>query len=434
MMSLLASMRLYLGPALATSLFITGCAVKPPVRKVVVETPSGWTSVAGEGISLQPAELDAWWKNFHDAQLTQLIDRALAGNLDIRVAVARIREARSQAGIADAAKYPALGAAANVQRLRGGLPQGIGRVANLPGISNEIGIFQVGFDANWELDFFGGTRLAALAAREQARAAEEALQGVRLMTAAEIARLYVELRGAQQQREIVQQQIAVARETLELVRTRFEAGLAQQLDVTRATAQYETTCAAAPPLEAVIRDRHDRLSVLVGMPPASLNEMLTDAKPLPMRPPEIPVGLPSDLLQRRPDIRQAEAELSAALAQLGVAQTERFPKFALTAGVGRQATSVAGLTLGAGNFFAVGPNVRLPIFTGGRIRNNIAARDAQVEQAALRYEQTVLRAFEEVERALVGYLREGERRRALAAATLEQQEAARLAEIRYAGG
>ncbi|QUW01507.1 efflux transporter outer membrane subunit [Chloracidobacterium sp. MS 40/45] len=418
------------GATLCLAIVVAGCAARPPIRKVVVETPSAWTSPMGEGVSPQSAKLDTWWTHFHDAQLTHLVERALNANLDIRIALARVREARGQAGVEASTQRPNLSAAASTQRLRGGLPQGIGRVTNLPGISSETGIFQLGFDASWELDFFGGARLMALATREDARAAEEAMHGVQLMTAAEVARLYIELCGAQQKLALVRQQLQIQGEILELTRTRFQAGLTSQLDATRAAAQWEGLRAAVPPLEATIRDSMYRLSVLVGTPPGTL----TDTPSLPTSPPEIPVGLPSDLLQRRPDIRQAEAELAAALARLGAARTDRFPKFALTAGVGRQATSVAGLTLGAGNFFAAGPTVRLPILTGGRIRNQIAVRDAQTEQAALRYEQTVLRAFEEVERALVGYLREGERRRALAAATEEQRESARLAEVRYASG
>ncbi|WP_058868536.1 efflux transporter outer membrane subunit [Chloracidobacterium thermophilum] len=420
------------GATLCLAVVVAGCAARPPIRKVVVETPSAWTSPMGEGVSPQSAKLDTWWTHFHDAQLTYFVERALNANLDIRIALARVREARGQAGVEASTQRPNLSAAASTQRLRGGLPQGIGRVTNLPGISSETGIFQLGFDASWELDFFGGARLMHLATREDARAAEEAMHGVQLMTAAEVARLYIELCGARQKLALVRQQLQIQGEILELTRTRFQAGLTSQLDVTRAAAQWEELRAAVPPLEAAIRDSLYRLSVLVGTPPGTLTD--TPSLPLPLSPPEIPVGLPSDLLQRRPDIRQAEAELAAALARLGAARTDRFPKFALTAGIGRQATSVAGLTLGAGNFFAAGPTVRLPILTGGRIRNQIAVRDAQTEQAALRYEQTVLRAFEEVERALVSYLREGERRRALAAATEEQRESARLAEVRYASG
>lgn len=422
------------GLAILSAVVAAGCAAKPPVRKVVIASPPAWTSPLPEGVSPQSASLDNWWEGFHDAQLTQLVNRALDSNLDIRVAVARVREARGQAGVAASAQHPNLGAAASAQRLRGGLPQGIGRVTNLPGISNEIGIFQLGFDASWELDFFGGARLTTLAAREDARAAEEALHGVRLMIAAEVARTYVDLCGARQRLALVRQQIQLQRETLELVRARFQAGLASQLDVTRAAAQQAAVQAAMPPLEALAQVSLYRLSILVGTPPGTLIATLADTPSLPPVPPEIPVGLPSDLVQRRPDIRQVDAELAAALARLGAARADRFPKFALTAGAGRQATSVTGLTLGAGNFFAVGPSLRLPLFTAGRIRNQIAVRDAQAEQIALQYEQTVLRAFEEVERALTSYLREGERRRHLATVTREQQEAAHLAEVRYTSG
>lgn len=255
------------GATLCLAVVVAGCAARPPIRKVVVETPSAWTSPMGEGVSPQSARLDTWWTHFHDAQLTHLVERALNANLDIRIALARVREARGQAGVEASTQRPNLSAAASTQRLRGGLPQGIGRITNLPGISSETGIFQLGFDASWELDFFGGTRLLTLATREDARAAEEAMHGIRLMTAAEVARIYIDLCGAQQKLALVRQQLQIQGDILELTRTRFQAGLTSQLDVTRAAAQWEELRAAVPPLEASIRDSLYRLSVLVGTPP-----------------------------------------------------------------------------------------------------------------------------------------------------------------------
>src|SRR5262249_3097948 len=287
----------------------------------------------------------------------------------------------------------------------------------------ETNIFQLGFDASWELDIFGGLRREVDAATADLRAAEESRRDILVTVLAEIGRNYLEVRGIQKRLDIVRSNIETQQQTLYLTRVRYQAGLATDLDVARAAAQLATTQAAIPALEENLARGSHRLGVLLGEEPGELRSNLKKEAPLPSVPSSIPIGLPSDLLLRRPDIRQADAEIAAATARLGVARSELFPKFTLTGLMGRQATSVSGLTLGAGNFFSFGPGVRLPIFTGGRIRSNIAVHDARLQQAVTLYESAVLKSLEDVENALVAYSREQDRRGRLQQAVDESRRA-----------
>ena len=251
---------------------------------------------------------------------------------------------------------------------------------------------------------------------------------------AEIGRNYLEVRGLQKRLQIVRSNIETQQQTLDLSRVRYKAGLATDLDVARAAAQLATTQAAIPSLEESLAIGIHRLGVLLGEEPGALRAQLEKEAPLPSGPSSIPIGLPSDLLLRRPDVRQADAEVAAATARVGVARSDLFPKFTLTGLMGRQATSVGGLTLGVGNFFSFGPGVRLPIFTGGRIRSNIAVQDARLQQAATQYENVVLKSLEDVENALVAYSREQERRAKLQQAVDESRRAVELANELYLRG
>lgn len=411
-----------------------GCAVKTNVRKVVVEPPQTWSSETAEGVTTRTAELKTWWKEFHDAKLDALVDEAIAANFDVRIADARLREARAAAGVADAAKYPSVGTSGSVQRIRGGISRGGSGFSNIPGLTNEAGVFQAGFDASWELDLFGGVRATANAARADAVASEESRRDVLVTVLADVARNYVELRGTQRRIDVLTRNIATQCDTVELTRVRAKAGLATDLDVSRAAAQLEANEALLPQLEAAEAASIFRLGVLLGKQPGTLKAELETTSPIPAAPPEIPIGLPSELLKRRPDIRRAEVEIAAATARVGAAKAEYFPKFSLTGSVGRQANDVGGLTLGAGNFFAVGPSVRLPIFTAGRIRSQVQVRDAQAEQAVLRYEQSILRACGDVETSLTNYVRERECNRKLVAAVADSRRAVELADELYKRG
>lgn len=421
----------------------SSCAVKTKIQTPKARVPQQWSEPAAHGLLLESPAVREWWKTFQDATLDALVERAVRENLDLHIAAARVTEARAARGVSASALLPSVGTTAGYTRVRGGIAQGLNRTGIVPGSpasrSNllapfETNIFQLGFDASWELDFFGGTRRAVEAATADVRAAEEGRNDVLVTVLAEIGRNYVEVRGIQKRLEITRNNIEAQQQTLDLTQVRTDAGLATELDVARAAAQLAATQAAIPSLESELARGIHRLGVLLGEEPGALRAELEKKAPLPSVPSSIPIGLPSDLLLRRPDVRRADAEIAAATARLGVARAELFPKFTLTGLAGRQSTSIGGITLGVGNFFSFGPGVRLPIFTGGRIRSNIAVQDARLEQAVMQYESSVLRSLEEVENALVAYSREQQRRAKLQQAVNESRRAVELADELYLRG
>jgi NodT family efflux transporter outer membrane factor (OMF) lipoprotein len=389
------------------------------------------------GASPDPA-VEQWWSSFHDPQLNSLIERAVRANVDLKIAASRLLEARAARGVARAGLLPSLEASDSPQRVRGGLTQGIFRPGS-DGKSSllapfETNVLQQGFDASWEIDLFGGKQHALAAATAEVAATEEARRDTLISLLAEVARNYGELRGTQQRLEIARDNTRLQADSLELARVRAEAGLGTELDVERQISQLAATKAMVPALESARQLSIHRLSVLIGEQPGALSGELTEARPLPAAPPIVPVGLSGDLLKRRPDIRRADAELAAASERVGVARSDFFPKITLTGSAGRQGTSFSGLTLGAGNFFAVGPAIRLPIFTGGRLRANLEAQKQRLSQARFEYQSTVLRSLEETENALNAYGREQERREQLQAAARASREATAIANELYTRG
>jgi multidrug efflux system outer membrane protein len=398
--------------------------------------PSQFHSQAA-GASADPA-VEQWWKSFHDPELDSLIERAVRANLDLKIAASRLLEARAARGVARSGLLPSVETSESQQRLRGGLNQGIFR-PNAGSQSSllapfETNVFQQGFDASWEIDLFGGKRHALEAATADVAATEEARRDTLVSLLADVARNYGELRGIQRRLEIAGHNITLQTDTLDLTKVRAEAGLGTELDVERQASQLAATQAIVPALEASRQMSIHRLSVLLGEEPGTLAKELTEAKPLPATPPVVPVGLSSELLKRRPDVRRADAEVTSASARVGVARSDFFPKITLTGSTGRQGTSYSGLTLGAGNFFAVGPAIKLPIFTGGRLRANMEAQKQRLSQAQLAYQSTVLRSLEETENALTAYGREQERREHLQTAAQASREATHLANELYTRG
>jgi multidrug efflux system outer membrane protein len=250
----------------------------------------------------------------------------------------------------------------------------------------------------------------------------------------DVGRSYTELRGLQLRLAIAEKNIRMQQETFEVTRARAKAGLATDLDVERATAQLETTRSVVPTLHSGIQGAIHRLSVLLGQDPGALTAELSSDAPVPVTPPEVPVGLRSDLLQRRPDLRQAEAEIASATAHVAEAKAEWFPRFTVFGTAGRQASQLHDITLGVGNYFSAGPAISVPIFTGGRIRSNIRVQDARLQQSVLRYRSAVLSALEETENALVNYSNEQSRHERLESAVLANEEAVKLSRERYQAG
>ncbi len=435
--------RMSLVTAAFSFLLPVGCTVGPNYKRPQVSVPTQWTVAPARGTSTKTPETNEWWSSFRDAELDSLMARAVDRNLDVKLAIERVLEARSASGIARSGYVPSIAADASAIRLRGGFNQGVIRAVPSSNSTNarpslispfETNVFQGNLSASWELDVFGGIRRGVRAASADVAAAEENRHDVLVILLGDVGRVYAQLRGFQRRLEIANKNIDAQQETLDLTKARAKAGLATELDVSRARAQLESTKAVVPTLLSGIEVSIHRLSVLVAEEPGALRSELEKTAPIPSAGPDVEVGLPSDLLKRRPDIRRAEAQLAAATARVGEAKADLFPRFTLTGAAGRQATQLHDLTLGLGNFFSVGPGISLPLFTGGRIRSNIAFRTSRQRAALIGYQSSTLNALEEVQNALVNFSQEQERRDRLSNAVDQSQLAVDLATQQYRAG
>jgi NodT family efflux transporter outer membrane factor (OMF) lipoprotein len=425
--------RLFLSTLLA--LATGGCAVGPNYQRPAAGAPAQWSAPLAGGETNAPAAAAAWWENFHDAELNSLVDRAVSSNLGLQIAQARVREARAQYGVAAANFLPTAEAAGSYARTETSHHQPVLGSLPLPaGIPFDNNVYQAGFDAAWELDVFGGTRRAAQSAGAEAAAAWYDRRAVLVTLLGEVARNYVDVRGDQRRIAIANANIAAQADALALTRDRFAKGLASDLDVQQAGTLLATTTAEVPALQTSLQAAIHRLGVLLGRPPGALAEELAQVSPIPAAPPVVPVGLPSELLLRRPDVQRAERRLAAATANIGVATADLFPKFFLTGAAGFQSVSPSDWFTAGSRFWSAGPTVQWRIFDAGRIRANIRVQDARQEQALSAYEQTVLTAFEEVENSLTAYANEQIRRRSLTDAAVSSRKSLDLASRLYASG
>lgn len=413
---------------------VGGCAVGPNYQQPNMSAPAQWNRLAG-GETNRAASVAVWWNNFQDSELDSLIERAVSSNLDLRIAQARVREARAQYGITFANLWPTVDGSGSYARQRQSEDQPlIGSVALPHGVPFENDVYQAGFDASWEIDVFGGKRRALEAAKAQVAAAEFGQRDVLVTLLGEVARNYVAARGYQRQLEIARENIRAQEQSLGITENRFTNGLVSNLDVQQAGTLLATTRATVPTLETSLQASIYRLGVLLGQPPEALQSELSMVAPVPAVPPEVPVGLPSELLLRRPDVAEAERELAAATANIGVARADWFPKFYLTGSVGSEAVNASDWFTYGSRFWSLGPTVQWRIFDAGRIRANVKVQNARQEQALAYYENTALSAFEDAENALTAYAKEQVRRRSLEDAVKSSQESFNLANKLYANG
>ncbi len=354
-------------------------------------------------------DLSQWWKGFGDPMLNDLIDHALATNHDLRLAKARVREAKAMVTVAESALYPSLDLFAF-----GGRQKSIDRV--MPGkqgselIMPTADVVTGGLAARWEIDVFGSRQLQAEAAVAQSSGTEESQRAVQVGLLAQVATNYLELRGIQQRINILLENIEVQRERLRAVQTFYKAGLVNDMDVARQESLLHNTIGTLPVLTSTAKNLIHRLSVLLGEPPASLEERLTHSLPLPVTLPSIPRLLPSSLLEQRPDLRLAQTEVTAAAAGLGAARADLFPKFVLAASGGFGALAVGGFPSLAESVYTLGSGLTAPIFNAGRIKAHITAADARLDHVAANYEKTFLLALEDTENAYVAHTAALERR------------------------
>ena len=424
---------------LAMVLGAAGCSVGPNYKTPDVPVPAAWNEAQQKGVNARSADLVHWWTAFNDPVLNSLVERAARSNLDLRLAEARIREARASRAIIAAGEWPAADVSSSYSRNRssanaiGARSQGaVG--APRSGAELEQNLFRTGFDASWEIDVFGGIRRSVEAADATVDSFVEDRRNTLVTLLGDLARNYIDVRGFQQRILVAQANLKAQQETLDLTRVRFQAGLASDLEVAQAEGQLNTTAAQIPTLESLLKQASHRLDVLLGATPGELGDELSKELPIPALPPEVLVGLPSELLRRRPDIRRAERQLAAATAQIGAATADLFPKFFLIGAGGLQSISASDWFSGPSRFWTIGPTVRWPIFDAGRIRATIAVRNAQQEQALTIYERTILSAFEDVENSLVNYSREQARHRALRDAAAANRRALEMANELYVRG
>lgn len=411
-------------------LTLAGCTVGPDYVPPVTVAPEKWSQPDSAAVAPASAAVSAWWTTFNDPVLDRLIARAVEENHDLRLAAARVREARAQRGVTASELGPRTDATGAASRSRRSENTAQGGAFGDPE-SNE---FSAGFDMTWELDFWGRIRRSVEASDADIGAAIADRDAVMVTLLGEVGRNYTELRGFQQRKLVTRNNIGVQESALGLTRKRFEAGLTTELDVQQAATQLATTRSALPPLEAGARRAMYRLGVLVGRDPGTLVDELSVDGAIPVSSGPVAVGLPSDLLRRRPDVAAAERRIASATARIGVATADLFPRFDLAGSLGLRSDRLSDLSDGSSRFWSIGPGVRWPILDWGRIRSNIRVQDARSEQALVTYERTVLTCFEEVEAALTDYTTELDRAAALQEAVDASRRAVALAEQQYQSG
>ncbi|MBC7833599.1 MAG: efflux transporter outer membrane subunit [Phycisphaerales bacterium] len=414
-------------------LSLAGCMVGPNYTPPSPAMPATYGELAGSVAAsvdtLTSGEV-AWWHRFNDTELVSLVERAVAANNSLKVAEARVRQARSVREVARSLLYPRIGVGASALRFRGS-ESAIG----LPDADLESNLFQIGFDAEWTVDLFGGTRRLIESAAAQEQGADSRRRGVVLMLAAETARAYMELRGAQRQLAVANATLRDQRQTLTVTEDRHTNGLASDLEVVRARTEVEATAAEIPPIEQAIRQYIHVLSTLMALAPTALSDELVSPSSLPVVPDHIAVGVPSDLLRRRPDIQAAERQIASATAIVGVATAQLFPQMVLGASGGFASRKTGELFNGdSSGYYLAGPAINWELFDGGRRRATINLSEAEVDAAKAAYEDTVLAAFGEVESSLVAVDRGRARVDDLERLSASAREALTIAQGDYRNG
>ncbi len=421
---------------LSACLFVlSACTAGPDFRRP--DTPAALASFASADVA-QPsktveAALDpSWWALFKDPVLVELEREAIAANLDLQAAAARVEQSRAALQVSGASLLPSVGAGASYTRQRAsekGTNALAGKTASSP-----FSLSQAGFDASWELDLWGRASRLQEGAAAQVEAAHYDAAAMRVSMTAEVARVYLELRGAQNDLRVARSNAEIAAKSLHVAERRRAQGVATEFDTSVSKAQLASFEAAIPELEQRRDALMNALALLLAKPPRALDARLSPAAGLPGLPAEVPVGLPSELAHRRPDILRAEARLHAATAAIGVARADFYPSISLNGSFGFQALSLSNLGDWGARQFALGPVLHLPVFEGGRLAGNLALTEARQQEAAIGFQKTVLAAWHEVDDALSGYRRVQQRAERLDVAVLENRKALAHAERRYAQG
>jgi NodT family efflux transporter outer membrane factor (OMF) lipoprotein len=423
------------GPTLAIGLI--GCTVGPDYQSPEMREEFRRSAPDGEGVSSRTVEgaVDlAWWKSFRDSQLSSLVEKLVAQNLDLKTAAERVIQSVAQRQVAVSQGLPHIDGQSSTTYNRQSPNGTLSLLTPAPGAPLEYGLFHDGLTSSWQLDLFGRVRRAVEAADANTLAAVENRHGVALAAVAELAQSYMQLRGTQNRLEIAKRNLRLAEENVELVNARFGSGVATTLDLAQARGQQATIAATLPPLRIQEAELINAIGLLLGDAPRALETELHRTRMLPRVPRKVPVGLPGTLIRRRPDIREAEAQLHEATAQTGVAVANFYPDVTLNGAVGVESLHLSNLFTPASTAFAVGPSISIPIFEGGRLRGVLTLRESQQREAVIFFQKTVLRAWKEVDDALTAY-REAQHQRAdVARSVTENQAALQAARQRYSEG
>ncbi|MHC4426684.1 MAG: efflux transporter outer membrane subunit [Planctomycetota bacterium] len=410
---------------------IAGCTVGPDYDRPELELPQRWSREEQEQITTTPAELKGWWTVLNDSVLESLIEQAAQTNLDLKEALFSIEESRALRDFSTGRYYPQVDLSALYMRSRGSES---GSVSIFGLGADQIDFHSAGFDSSWEIDLFGGIKRSVESSQASLEASIDNYRDVMITLYAEVARNYVELRTLQTRIRFALQNIHSQQETLKLTEDRFEAGIAPELDVAQAKLNLANTESEVPSLRLAETQAINRIAVLLGEFPQTFQADLKADKPIPVPSEEIQVGLPADLLRRRPDIRQAERQLAAQTAIIGVATADLYPSFSLTGTFHLEAMELSDMGDLSSRAYSFGPSLRWNIFDGNRIRNSIKIEEARTQQARVRYERKVLLAVEEVENAITAYMQESQRRSALERSTAASEKSVELVRSLYKTG
>lgn len=416
--------------ALSLAIVGTGCALGPNYKRPAVPVPPTWRDIqTAEAESLANAP---WWEVFDDPQLQDLVRTALQENKDLKIAVERVEEARARYGFVKADLWPKVDANATAGRLRFNAGSLVHTPEGEAGQPTETSIYALSADLSWEVDFFGRIRRATEAERALFLGTQEARRGAVLSLVADVAQAYLELREFDRQLEVARRTIGSRRESLQVAKDRFEGGLTSEVDMRQAEAELHRIEAITFDLERLISAKENELSVLLGRNPGAVTRgRSVDEQKLPAA---VPAGLPSELLERRPDIRVAEQTLAASTANIGQAKALLFPRIALTGSFGFTSTEFDTLFDGPSKAWNIVGNLLQPIFHAGKNKRRVEITESQQRQSLYEYERTILQAFRETDDALVAYHKTGEQRTAQSERVAAERKVLELAELRYRGG
>lgn len=404
-------------------LSFSACAtVGPDYKSPQIEMPEKWHADLSEKLNpvTDKSSLANWWKYFNDPVLSDLINRAVTNNLSVKEAVTRLTESRIRRGIAKADKYPSVTSSASVKKSRSS------------GTNNES--YQMGVDASWEIDLFGGIKRSIEASDADIESANESLNDVIISLTAEVALNYVNLRLYQSQLDVTLSNLKTQEENHDIVKWRYEAGLVTELDIKKSESTLEQTKSQLPGLQSKIDQAQNKIAVLLGLRPGTLKDELNQVKPVPVLIDDIKTGIPADLLKQRPDLRKAERDLAAQTARIGVAVSDLYPKITISGSINVSSSSTSDLLSSDSLSSSIGPSLSWPVFRAGAIKRNIEVQSTMAERLLVQYEALVLSAVEEVENALSSCLYEQLKRESLKKASNAAGRSLELSSMQYSSG